>query len=1122
MGWRVLGMLLLSLGSFWVAPVQARPVPSLSPLTQAPGEKTAEALLDQAWQLFIQGTAASRQQALEILQQVIERYQQQGQTQAQAKTLQMLGLVRYALSQYSESAQAYQQALQLFQQLGLRSETAYLQVSLAMTYLNLSDYPQALSLLQQAQATFRELQDNQGLANALSQTGQVYYKQGQTPAAIAALNQALTLQQQLGEKDAQVATLQSLAIFYINLGQLQEAEKVLNQAQALDPTNQTLVDQIATILRSRALPGDIMTLEDLEGLLAQFKAAGDRHNTATTLMSMGTIHSSRGRHRQALATYQEALALYQAVGLQDGVASALKNIGQENQALGQYQASLEAFTQALTLAQRSQNQSEQTGITLSLADIYATLGSYETSLDYYQQGLTLAQQSQSRFQEAMALMGLTYLYRLKGNYTPALALAQKAVVIWEQEKQPLSEAAALSSLVRLYEAMGNYPQALAENQRIQQIATQIKDPWIGALANGFYGRIYLAMGQPELGLKPAQAAVASLQQSQQNVALAPNLVNLAKIYVSLQQVPQALQTYQQALTLWQQLGDRLGEVSTRYEISRLYRAQGQLPEARREIEQALAITEDLRNTVKSQDLRQSYFSTVQDYYEFYIDLLMELHQRQPDQGLNRLALETSERARARSLLELLTEANTDIRRGLDPKLHQQAQQLQIQLQQLEAGRQQVLAKGETGEALTDLDQQLRQTRQAYQSLLETIRRQNPDYAALTQPRPLTLQEIQGQLDDQTLLLEYYLGTDRSYLWLVSAQGMSSYILPPRAELEKAVRQFRQFLQHPGKVTTVGYPPASAVQLGQALLGPVQSQFTQKRFVIVADGALQYFPFAALPLPGQKQPLMVEHEVSYLPSASTLAILRQQARQRPMAPKTLTLFADPVFNAQDERFRAIHKPQTSPTVVAAGLSVARAAQALGIEWNRLPGTQAEAQAIAALVPAAQRQTALGFQASQAEVLQPELSQYRFIHFATHGLANTEKPELSAIIMSLLDEQGNAINGFLRLQDVYNLNLGADLVVLSACQTGLGQVIRGEGLIGLTRGFMYAGAPRVVTSLWNVDDAGTAVLMTHFYEGMLRDNLPPSAALRQAQLKLWQTPQWQSPYYWAAFTLQGEWR
>jgi CHAT domain-containing protein len=268
--------------------------------------------------------------------------------------------------------------------------------------------------------------------------------------------------------------------------------------------------------------------------------------------------------------------------------------------------------------------------------------------------------------------------------------------------------------------------------------------------------------------------------------------------------------------------------------------------------------------------------------------------------------------------------------------------------------------------------------------------------------------------------------------------------------------------------------------------------------------------------------MVEHEVSYLPSASTLAVLRQQARQRPPAPKTLTLFADPVFNTQDERFRSVQKPQTPPTIVAAGLPLARAAQSFGIEWDRLPGTQAEAQAITALIPEMQRRTALGFQASQTEVLQPELSQYRFIHFATHGLANTEKPELSAIVMSLLDEQGNAVDGFLRLQEVYNLDLRADLVVLSACQTGLGQVIRGEGLIGLTRGFMYAGAPRVVTSLWNVDDAGTAVLMTHFYEGILRENLPPSAALRQAQLKLWQTPQWQSPYYWAAFTLQGEWR
>jgi CHAT domain-containing protein len=153
----------------------------------------------------------------------------------------------------------------------------------------------------------------------------------------------------------------------------------------------------------------------------------------------------------------------------------------------------------------------------------------------------------------------------------------------------------------------------------------------------------------------------------------------------------------------------------------------------------------------------------------------------------------------------------------------------------------------------------------------------------------------------------------------------------------------------------------------------------------------------------------------------------------------------------------------------------------------------------------------------------LSQYRFVHFATHGLLNSAHPELSGIVLSLVDEKGQPQNGFLRLNEIYNLSLPADLVVLSACQTALGKEIKGEGLVGLTRGFMYAGAARVVASLWNVQDDATAELMKRFYAKMLgREKLRPAAALRAAQIEMWKTKLWQPPYYWAGFVLQGEWR
>ena len=247
----------------------------------------------------------------------------------------------------------------------------------------------------------------------------------------------------------------------------------------------------------------------------------------------------------------------------------------------------------------------------------------------------------------------------------------------------------------------------------------------------------------------------------------------------------------------------------------------------------------------------------------------------------------------------------------------------------------------------------------------------------------------------------------------------------------------------------------------------------------------------------------------LPSASTLATLRRETAGRKPAEKSLAVLADPVFTDDDTRVRrdvgkAGAKEKPDPPIrmrwtsfpaddeVRSGNGSDRRRRWFG----RLLSTRREAAAISALVPERERLQALDFEASRTTALRPELGEYRIVHFATHGMLNNIHPELSGIVLSLVDKEGQQQDGFLRLQDIYNLKLSAELVVLSACQTGLGKEIKGEGLIGLTRGFMYAGAPRVVASLWKVDDRATSELMKRFYQGMLGpERLRPAGALRQ---------------------------
>ncbi len=312
-------------------------------------------------------------------------------------------------------------------------------------------------------------------------------------------------------------------------------------------------------------------------------------------------------------------------------------------------------------------------------------------------------------------------------------------------------------------------------------------------------------------------------------------------------------------------------------------------------------------------------------------------------------------------------------------------------------------------------------------------------------------------------------------------------------------------------------------LSNLVLGPIAGKLDKKRILVVPDGALNYIPFQLLTRPDSGDYLVRNYEIVNSASASTLAILQAETANRKHAVNSVAVLADPVFEFDDPRVKRSSNGTTEPLTGA--LEVRKALRDIGmtpdgVQIPRLIASGLEADAIMAAAPWRSGSKAVGFAANRERVFSSDLATYRIIHFATHGIINSERPELSGIVLSLLDSEGRSQNGFLRLHDIYNLRLPADLVVLSACSTGLGKDVRGEGLIGLTRGFMYAGAGGVVASLWKVDDDATAELMKHFYEAMFKKGLSPAAALRDAQLAVSQQQRWQSPYYWAGFVIQGQ--
>jgi CHAT domain-containing protein/tetratricopeptide (TPR) repeat protein len=781
---------------------------------------------------------------------------------------------------------------------------------------------------------------------------------------------------------------------------------------------------------------------------------------------------------------------------------------------------LDEFNQSLLLYRQTGNKTEEAKILSNIAIFYLNLGEYERALDYYDQSLSLYQQLKETAKVATIINNIGKIYSDLGEKQKALNYYNQYLLLNQQLRDIAGEAIALNNIGQVYSDLGKKQEVLDYFHQSLRLKRQVGNKAGEAITLNNIGQLYSELGEYQKALDYLNQALLIKQQVGEKPQEATTLSNIGKVYSKLQEPQKALDYYYQALPLYRQVGKRANEARTLYNIALVQREQNNLDAALTQIETVINIVENQRTKITSQELRSAYFAAVQDYYQFYIDLLMQLDKQQPSQGYAALALQTSERARARILLELLTEANTDIRQGVEPKLLSQERNFQQQLDTLEKRRIQLLGSNHTEAQIQALEQEIEAVLEQYQQLQTKIRATSPRYAALTQPQPLSLEQIQQQvLDDNTLLLEYSLGEQRSYLWAVTNKSITSYELPKRADIEAAVQKFRQAITTPYLINS---PSIDA--LSQLILAPVAQELGKKRLVIVGDGALQYVPFAALNTPAAQvsksyEPLLLNHEIVTLPSASTLGILRREYKKRKFAPKKLIVLADPIFRSNDERLQ-ISRPAVRQSNLES-LTLARAATDSGINFERLRFTRREAEQILALIPANKRQQAFDFNASRATATSQELSQYQIIHFATHGILNSKHPELSGIVLSLFDSQGRPQNGFLRLHDVFNLNLKAELVVLSACKTGLGEEVKGEGLVGLTRGFMYAGSPRVVVSLWSVDDEATSELMQVFYKKMLQAGLKPAAALRAAQIEIWRSQRYAAPYYWAAFTLQGDW-
>ena len=860
----------------------------------------------------------------------------------------------------------------------------------------------------------------------------------------------------------------------------------------------------------------------------------DPSRRAYELLELSKVQNF-GNHPRATKTAQDALALFQSVNNTDGIATAYEQIGKCYFAQDAMAESARYHRLALQIWRQQSNLLRQADVLITLGYIDARQGEWLNGVSYLMQAQNLIDEQNNSIAMGRIASGLAYVFEESGLPESALVQYQRAREYFRQAEDNYSYNRMLMQMGYIHFLQKNYSAALQHLQEaLEAFENSPMDSSLNiAECNEYMGQVYLEMGQYELARRHLEPSLAVYKKAKNPQGQGQVEARLGQIYQRQGLISRARQSYLQASRTFQEIPDQLKDASVRFALGRLELDDGNYDAAERYLKESIEDTENIRRDLSTRVFAAAFSASVHERYEAYIECLMRKNKSQPSKGLEVIAFEASELARARSLAELLRETQTTVLVGVDPLVAKKEKNLRHAIRTTVDQTVSLLTTDYKKEELDKLEGSLRSLREQHKQITAKLRQQYPDYDKIDEAASYSLQQIQNLViaDDQTVLLEYLLGQNASYVWAITRNSVKVFELPKADMITAAVRKvYENVSKEPNDETDKRLSEATA-ELAGMILRPVASELTAPRVIVVADGALNYIPFQLLPNPAaNNEPLVSKYEVINAPSASILGQLRQEKQHRRPHTKALAAFGDPVFASNYAQSKASASSELAASTRSnenepwqrAWREVELNADSLDPSvLQPLNYTKYELNNLSAIAGSG-AYVARGFAASREGLGSLDLSKYAILHFATHGVLHPDKPEHSGFFLSTVDTEGHRQNGFINMQDVYRLNAPVDLVVLSACRTGLGKEVRGEGLIGLTRGFMFAGASSVVSSLWKVDDEATSELMKHFYENMLKKGMRPAEALRAAQNTLRQDPNWQSPHFWAGFTLQGEFR
>ena len=814
--------------------------------------------------------------------------------------------------------------------------------------------------------------------------------------------------------------------------------------------------------------------------------AGDKARAGMAMVYLAAAVSYQGRLSEALEIAQKDVLVARESGDKKVLEQALNNLASINGGLGRYEESLGSFYELLDLAREINDPTMQYITLLNIGEAYVRSDDPDKAELPLQESLRRARELEpnlhasnpSKKATEMALLNLGAMEMARQHYRAALDYYEQVHV--SKPESSLWVVAALQGMAASYERLDEPQRAIEFIDQAIPIAEK-------AASGAEYRNLLSALGENQEKLGNFDAALAS-----ENKALA---------------------------LIHESGGDPDSEWQVESRIAHIERARGNNDAALEHYRKSISGIELLRSVaLNTEEGRAGVVEKSRLTYAETADLLVDLHRENE-------ALEMAERGRARAFLDMLAETRVGVADELTPDQRKKENSI---LSRISGTQKKMWNQNVSPDERKQNERDLTAAESDLEKLHLQIRESNPHYASLQYPEPIHVEAIQSQLlDEHTALIEYLFGDKRSLAWVVTKNKVTITILPGRKDIiEERLAAYRKRLSERISALTLEQSLGTINVLGSelydSLFRPIEKHVrTSKTLIVVPDGDLGYLPFEALVTPsghGRNTYLAERFAIVYGPSASALVTVGGMDGQV-MPHKTLLAFGDPVITPDEGSPKIVPKQPSNSISKVRSTSPAEDYAERGFSLARLPYTREEVVGIGRLFPADQRQLYLGADAREETVKSKKLDEFRYIHFATHGFLDELHPSRSGILLSRTPDSEE--DGILQTGEIMRLKLDSDMVTLSACSTGLGKFVNGEGILGLTRAFFYAGARNVAVSLWNVNDLATAKLMESLYLN-LRRGLPKREALRQAKLSMLRSsqPTWRHPYFWAAFVLEGQ--